>query len=726
MTEAELQANVVKTAHLFGWTVAHFRSVPVKTNKGIRYMTPVSADGKGFPDLCLVHGEHRRVLFRELKQDGRYPEPEQTRLAGGVCGCRCRCRRLASGAVDRRHDRERTAGHAMTANRDSLALMASLVLEDGRRWGDVAEPWQWRLAEWAFDDRVQPNRWESRPRGGSKSTDTAGLLMVSMLTTLSAGSQLDAYAVDRDQARLIVDWARGIVTRTPALASALTIDAYKITARNGSVFEVMAADAASAYGRKSAVSFLDEFCQWPNTTNARGVWQAVSSAMGKVRGAKLLCATTSGDPGHWSHKIYRAALKSKRWSVQDVPGPLVWVDPDYLAEQRAIFPESVYRRLHLNEWCAPEDRLTNIDDVQACVKHAGILEPQAGRPYVIGVDLGITNDRTVAAVMHAERVVGGDGHNVVQQLVLDRLEVWTPTRANPVDLTAVEEWIALASRQYRARVVIDPYQAVAMTQRLRSKGVSIEEFTFSQQSVGRLAMALHTSIRDHRLGIPDDPELIDELVNVRLRETSPNVYRLDHDPDRHDDRAIAMALAVLHLHDRRWRVLLRLRRGVAQGAGRGAHRTRRDPRRPPLCPQCTRVPLMAISLTKSVTILSAVESVELVQALNLLGFESYNRANGGTLNHLLPVIGKLRETGQARIASASGIALGGMATDAHPAHVTSKAAAEAADISGRGVRYAIEAGRLEGCCQIGRSRMVSVTSLEAFIERRQRRQKRVG
>ena len=78
------------------------------------------------------------------------------------------------------------------------------MLEDGRLWGNVAEPWQWRLAEWAFDDRAQPNRWESRPRGGSKSTDTAGLCMVAMLTTLAGGSQLDCYAVDRDQGRLVV------------------------------------------------------------------------------------------------------------------------------------------------------------------------------------------------------------------------------------------------------------------------------------------------------------------------------------------------------------------------------------------------------------------------------------------------------------------------------------------------------------------------------------------
>ncbi|HEY1636461.1 MAG TPA: hypothetical protein VGF64_17005 [Acidimicrobiales bacterium] len=69
------------------------------------------------------------------------------------------------------------------------------------------------------------------------------------------------------------------------------------------------------------------------------------------------------------------------------------------------------------------------------------------------------------------------------------------------------------------------------------------EFTFSQQSVGRIASALHLSIRDHTLALPDDAALLDELANVRLRETSPGVLRMDHDPDRHDDRAVALALA---------------------------------------------------------------------------------------------------------------------------------------------------------------------------------------
>jgi phage FluMu gp28-like protein len=79
--------------------------------------------------------------------------------------------------------------------------------------------------------------------------------------------------------------------------------------------------------------------------------------------------------------------------------------------------------------------------------------------------------------------------------------------------------------------------------------MSVVEHAFTSQSVSRLALRLHQLIRDHALALPDDEELLAELANVRLREMSPGVYRLDHDPDKHDDRAIALALGAVALVD---------------------------------------------------------------------------------------------------------------------------------------------------------------------------------
>jgi hypothetical protein len=176
----------------------------------------------------------------------------------------------------------------------------------------------------------------------------------------------------------------------------------------------------------------------------------------------------------------------------------------------------------------------------------GPLEAVEGVRYVVSADLGVKHDRSVGAVAHSEPWVaeGKSG----RRIVLDRIETWAGTRAQPVELAVVEEWLAQASRSFGAApVVVDPWQAIGMAQRLRDRGITVTEFAFSQQSVGRLAATLHLLLRNRALALPDDPALIDELANVRLREVSPGVFRMDHDPDQHDDRAVALALAAYEL-----------------------------------------------------------------------------------------------------------------------------------------------------------------------------------
>jgi hypothetical protein len=71
LDEEQLQDAIIKGAHVLGWRVAHFR--PAQARSG-RWLTPVAADGKGFPDLVLVR---ERVIFAELKGDGGRVSAEQ-------------------------------------------------------------------------------------------------------------------------------------------------------------------------------------------------------------------------------------------------------------------------------------------------------------------------------------------------------------------------------------------------------------------------------------------------------------------------------------------------------------------------------------------------------------------------------------------------------------------------------------------------------------------------
>jgi hypothetical protein len=58
-------------------------------------------------------------------------------------------------------------------------------------------------------------------------------------------------------------------------------------------------------------------------------------------------------------------------------------------------------------------------------------------------------------------------------------------------------------------------------------------------------------LRDGLLDIYDHTALVEELANVRLRETRlPGVVRVDHDPGRHDDIAQDLGFAVTALLER--------------------------------------------------------------------------------------------------------------------------------------------------------------------------------
>jgi phage terminase large subunit-like protein len=465
----------------------------------------------------------------------------------------------------------------------ALDVLGGLVLENGSRWGEAAQPWQWADARAVLEPGSDDPRshFLTRPRGASKTTDLAGVATAALLTQLAPAARAYAVASDADQARLLVDAMTGFARRTPGIGGALQVDRWRVTAtRTGASLEVLPADGPSAWGLLPAFAIVDEIAQWKATPGPRLVWEAVLSAMAKVSGARLVCMTSAGDPAHWSYKVLAHAKKSKAWRVNEVPGPTPWIDPAALADQRALLPESSYRRLHLNEWTAAEDRLVSVDALRDCVTLDGPLRPEHGQRYVVAVDVGLKKDRTVAAVCHAEPLdestrwrppSTGDfqtdrtaadadvvsfsawyGRRDARQrddqrrgsrIVLDRLEVWQGSRKNPVRLSEVEAWVLQAAQSFGAKVVFDPWQATGMMQRLKDRGIDVEEFTFSSASVGRLATTLHLLLRDRALALPDDPELLDELANVRLRETSPGVIRLDHDPDRHDDRAVALAMA---------------------------------------------------------------------------------------------------------------------------------------------------------------------------------------
>lgn len=430
----------------------------------------------------------------------------------------------------------------------ALDLLAGLVLESGHRWGEAATPWQWDDARaiLAPGDCDPLLHFLTRPRSGSKTSDLAGMTAAALVEQVPPGGRCYAIAADRDQARLLVDALSGYVTRTPGLAGAISVDRYSAVTPTGARLEVIPADAASSYGLRGSLFVVDELTMWPSPN--RDVWTSILSATPKVPGCTLVVLASAGDPAHWSYQVRERARVSPAWRLHEVPGPVPWVSPAALDEQRALLSDSQYARLHLNQWTASENRLTSVENLQAAVRLDGSLDYQSGLVYRIGADLGLRHDRTAVAVCHAECL---DDQARSRRVILDRLIVFEGSKSKEVRLAEVEATMIEAWRQYgRPRVRIDPWQAIGLAQRLRRQGVSVEEWSYTPQRYGAIAQVLYTLLRDGLLSIPDDAQLIDELANLRLKETLPRLVRVEHDPGRHDDRAVALGFAAVPLVER--------------------------------------------------------------------------------------------------------------------------------------------------------------------------------
>jgi phage terminase large subunit-like protein len=434
--------------------------------------------------------------------------------------------------------------------RRALDVLGALRTESGATWAATATPWQRRDAEAILGGEPE-HHFLTRPRGGRKSSDLAAITIAALLEQIPAGGSVVAFAADADQAGILHRAAVGYVQRT-GLGGLIEVQARKLTnRRTGAFLSIESSDAPSAFGLLGVhLIVVDEVAQWPQSPSARQLWDAIVSTVPKVETCRLVLLSTAGSPGHWSFGVWQHARASSEWRASSVPGPLPWRSERVLGEQRALLTESQYARLHLNEWVASEDALVNPDALDRCVTLDGPLPPKPGVRYVIACDLGITNDRSVAVVAHAEPV-DAEGAARAYRVVLDRMQVWQGSKVKPVELAQVEEWLATAHEEFnRGQVIVDPWQAVGMVQHLRQRRVRVETFNFGAQSVGRLAATLYTLLRDGLLALPPDAELLDELRSVRLRENSAGVVRLDHDSRGHDDRAIALALAAHHLAER--------------------------------------------------------------------------------------------------------------------------------------------------------------------------------
>jgi len=424
----------------------------------------------------------------------------------------------------------------------ALEMVAGMVLDNGRTWGECATGDQWADMEALLEPGDGPRKhfW-LRARGRSKTWDAAAATLAVMITRARPGDEMYVAAAGKDQAALLVRKIQAITDATPSLRGLVEVQQRRVIARRtGAVLEVISSELEGAWGKTPFWLFIDEVCNHGISERDWTFIDALITSMVKRPGSVLLIGSTPSAVTHWSYRLWQNALEDPLWRTSIVTGPAPWQDPAELASERRRLPEFQWLRLFECRWAAADDALADDAALAACTRD-GMLAPEHGAEYVVTFDLGLKKDHSAVSVAHA-----GD-RDRRRAVIVDRLYGWVPPRGGQVDLGAVLGTAGALSREYGgAPIVGDPWQAADRIQEMAAGGWNIREVRLGAGASSRRAQILMRLIRDRAIEIPDDDMLRREFLSLRLAEGStPGVVTLRQDGSSlgHFDRVTAIMYA---------------------------------------------------------------------------------------------------------------------------------------------------------------------------------------
>jgi hypothetical protein len=403
----------------------------------------------------------------------------------------------------------------------------AIVLEDGRPFGAVMEPWQAEDFA-ALDDPAHRHAYLERPRGHSKTGDIATEAVVELVLG-PPHQRLYCAAADEDQAGLLFQDVLGKFQRNPLLAPLIKPTRRVLTVPSlGSTLTVLASDAPSAYGLRPNWIAVDELSEW----RRRELWDSLWSATGKRPRCRMLVISTAGwDRTSLAWEVRSIAEGETDWYFSSRGPCASWISEAWRDQQQRTLPPHVFARLHRNQWVEGVGAFLTAAEVDGIFVEA---LPAARGQAAYGLDLGLAKDRTVLSrVRHDART---------SRLVVEALETWTPRPGAHVDLMDVEETVATLVRAHPAPVYLDPWQGVLLGQRLRGRGLDVHEVSFTGESRRKLFGVVLDLVRTGRLRCRPHADLRRELLGLEVQETAVG-WRVDHRPGRHDDHVVAIALA---------------------------------------------------------------------------------------------------------------------------------------------------------------------------------------
>lgn len=311
----------------------------------------------------------------------------------------------------------------------------------------------------------------------------------------------------------------------------------------GSVLEMKGADnpdSIRGVGWKGVI--LEE---WATMRHGRIIWEEIiEPILRENKGWAIFIFTPKGKNFAYEYFIRAKNDKTGDWMQSFLPASQSGIIPaDELQKARNSMPELLYNQEF--ECDFREDASAVFHGVDECI--GGSLEtPVPRQRYVLGVDLGRTNDATVLITMQFstnkvvdfKRIVGVGWAAQKEQIVL------TAKKYN-------NAMIVLDATGFSAgSVVAEDLLEHPLVKDLKMLNLQIVPFNFGGgQGKNKRALVekLVVAIEQKLITFPNIPELIDELKIFSYELSDRGTVRYNAPEGYHDDCVMALGLAVFGL-----------------------------------------------------------------------------------------------------------------------------------------------------------------------------------
>jgi hypothetical protein len=346
-------------------------------------------------------------------------------------------------------------------------------------------------------------------------------------------------AVDRDQAKIVLNYTRSYFTDIPMLSAMVRREtAVGFELENGIDIAVATNSFRSVRGRPILCAILDELAFWRDDTSANPdeeTYKAIKPALASIPGSIIIGISSPYRKSGLLYKKFRDHY-GRDGDVLVIKAPTRTLNP--LIDQAIIDADMAEDPAAAQaEWMAEfRDDIGGWADqalIEAAVDRGVTVRPpllSKRHIYRSGCDpSGGARDSFTAAIAHDE-----DGIAVLDCIV----EIKAPF--NP---TAATERIAATLKSYSLRETIgDKYAAQWVVDAFAKCGIKYRQSERDRSSIYLDALPMFTS---GRVRLLDNQRLIRQFASLERRTSSIGKDRVDHGPGGHDDVCNSAALALI-------------------------------------------------------------------------------------------------------------------------------------------------------------------------------------